>query len=190
MSISLRFFSSLPLEGIALDFLYGKERKLEELRLEKTHELREVVAAYSSFANHGVYTKQHLITRVESADGEILYQVRIEQREALPPADAYMMTNLLETTLKEGTGISARWRGFTKTGAGKTGTTDLYTDAWFVGFTPDMVGGVWVGFDQVRTMGHRKTGAVMRVSAWTTATTSPTAAATPARMYSIPSASV
>ncbi|HPF71776.1 MAG TPA: PBP1A family penicillin-binding protein, partial [Candidatus Krumholzibacteria bacterium] len=104
--------------------------------------LREVTAAYSTFANHGVYVKQHLITRVESADGEILWENRIEQREALDPAEAYMMTNLLNTTLVEGTGKAARWRGFTKTGAGKTGTTNESTNAWFCGFTPSFCGGV------------------------------------------------
>ena len=128
--------------------------------------LREVVAAYSSFANHGVYTQQHLITRVESAEGEILFQVRINQREALSPADAYMMTNLLQTTLKEGTGVSARWRGFTKTGAGKTGTTNESTNAWFCGFTPSFCGGVWVGFDQALPMGRGATGARMALPVW------------------------
>jgi len=128
--------------------------------------LREVVAAYSSFANHGVYTKQHLITRVESSDGEILFQVKIQQREALSPADAYMMTNLLSTTLKEGTGVSARWRGYTKSGAGKTGTTNESTNAWFCGFTPSFCGGVWVGFDQALPMGRGATGARMALPVW------------------------
>ncbi len=128
--------------------------------------LREVVAAYSSFANHGVYVKQHLITRVESAQGEILYQVRIEQREALEPAEAYMMTNLLETTMKEGTAVSARWRGFTKSGAGKTGTTNESTNAWFCGFTPSFCGGIWVGFDQALPMGRGATGARMALPIW------------------------
>ncbi len=128
--------------------------------------LREVLAAYSSFANHGVYVKQHLITRVESSQGEILFQVRIQQREALEPAEAYMMTNLLQTALKEGTGVSARWRGFTRSGAGKTGTTNESTNAWFCGFTPSFCGGVWVGFDQALPMGRGATGARMALPVW------------------------
>jgi penicillin-binding protein 1A len=128
--------------------------------------LREVVAAYSSFANHGVYVKQHLITRVESAQGEILYQVRIEQRESLEPAEAFMMTDLLQTALREGTGVSARWRGFTKSGAGKTGTTNESTNAWFCGFTPSFCGGIWVGFDQALPMGRGATGARMALPIW------------------------
>ncbi len=128
--------------------------------------LKEVVAAYSVFANHGVYVTQHLINRVESADGETLYQNRIEQREAIDPGEAYMMTNLLNTTLVQGTGRSARWRGFTKTGGGKTGTTNESTNAWFCGFTPSFCGGVWVGFDQALPMGRRATGAHMALPIW------------------------
>ena len=128
--------------------------------------LREVTAAYSTFANHGVYVQQHLITRVESADGEILFEARIQQREALDPAEAYMMTNLLNTTLVEGTGKAARWRGFTKTGAGKTGTTNESTNAWFCGFTPSFCGGVWVGFDEDTPMGRGATGARMALPVW------------------------
>lgn len=128
--------------------------------------LREVVAAYASFANHGVYVGQHMITRVEAADGEVLYQTRIEQREALAPSEAYVMTNLLRTTLLEGTGQSARWRGFTKTGAGKTGTTNESTNAWFCGFTPSFCGGVWVGFDDAVPMGRGATGARMALPVW------------------------
>jgi len=128
--------------------------------------LKEVVAAYSAFANHGVYVQQHMITRVESADGEVLYETRIRQREALDPAEAYMMTNLLQTTLKEGTGRRASWTGFTRTGAGKTGTTNESTNAWFCGFTPSFCGGVWVGFDQAVPMGRGATGSRMALPIW------------------------
>ena len=128
--------------------------------------LREVVGAYSTFANHGIYVEQHLIERVESASGEVLFQNQIHQREAIDPGEAYMMTNLLETTLKKGTGASAKWRGFTKTGAGKTGTTNESTNAWFCGFTPSFCGGVWVGFDQALPMGRRATGARMALPIW------------------------
>lgn len=129
--------------------------------------LREVVAAYSTFANHGVYVKQHLINRVESMDGEVLFEVRIQQREALDPAEAYMMCNLLQTTIKEGTARSAGWRGFTKSGAGKTGTTNESTNAWFCGFTPSFCGGVWVGFDRALPMGRGATGSKMALPIWT-----------------------
>jgi 1A family penicillin-binding protein len=128
--------------------------------------LREVVGAYSTFANHGVRVDQHLVTRVETLDGEVLEQARIRQHEVLDPAEAYLMTDLLGTTLREGTGQSARWRGFTKTGAGKTGTTNESTNAWFCGFTPSFCGGVWVGFDEPQPMGRSATGAHQALPIW------------------------
>jgi penicillin-binding protein 1A len=123
--------------------------------------LSEIVPAYATFANHGVWARPYLITRVESLEGEILEQTRIEQREVLDPALAYMMTNLLQTTCK-----SAKWRGFRKSGGGKTGTTNDCTNAWFCGFTPSYCAGVWVGFDNNISMGKRKTGARMALPIW------------------------
>jgi len=128
--------------------------------------LEEVLTVYSTFANHGVAVGQHLITRIESADGEILYEQRIEQREVLDPGEAYLITNLLQTALKRGTGIRARQLGFRVTGAGKTGTTNDNTNAWFCGFTPSFCGGVWVGFDEPIGMGHRATGSRMALPIW------------------------
>ena len=128
--------------------------------------LKEVVGAYSTFANHGVRVDQHLITRVETLDGEVLEQARIRQHEVLDPAEAYLMTNLLQTTLEEGTGQSARWRGFTRSGAGKTGTTNESTNAWFCGFTPSFCAGVWVGFDNPIPMGRNATGAHQALPIW------------------------
>jgi penicillin-binding protein 1A len=128
--------------------------------------LWDIVPAYATFADHGVHVTPHLIERVESAEGEILYEARIEQREVLDPGLAYLMVDLLHTTLTEGTGQSARWRGFTKTGAGKTGTTNDNTNAWFCGFTPSYCAGVWVGFDQYETMGRGTTGARMALPIW------------------------
>jgi penicillin-binding protein 1A len=128
--------------------------------------LIEVVAAYAAFANHGVYVNPYFVSRVETAEGEILEEAHIVQREVLDPALAWMMTSLLQTTLVEGTGKSARWRGFTKTGAGKTGTTNDETNAWFCGFTPSYCAGIWVGFDRPLPMGNRRTGARMALPIW------------------------
>jgi len=128
--------------------------------------LMEMVSAYSAFGNHGVRVEPFMITRIETSSGEILEEARINQREVLDPATAYLMSNLMETTLKEGTARSAKYLGFTKTGAGKTGTYNEYTDAWFVGFTPRYAAGVWVGFDQKVSMGRRATGSHMAVPIW------------------------
>lgn len=128
--------------------------------------LLEMVSAYAAFGNHGVRVEPYLITRVESADGEILEEARLRQREVLDPATAYLMADLMTTTLQEGTAVGARWNGFTKTGAGKTGTYNEYTDAWFVGYTPSFAGGVWVGYDTKVSMGRKGTGAQMAVPIW------------------------
>lgn len=128
--------------------------------------LREVVGAFATFANHGVRVDQHLVTRVETLDGEVLEQVRIRQHEVLDPAEAYLITDLLQSALKQGTGQSARWRGFTHSGAGKTGTTNESTNAWFCGYTPSYCAGVWVGFEELQPMGRNATGAHMALPIW------------------------
>ncbi len=128
--------------------------------------LIEMVAAYASFGNHGVRAEPYLITRVETDTGEILEETRIRQREVLDPGLAYMMTDLMHSTLVDGTARYASSWGFRGTGAGKTGTTNDNTDAWFVGFTPSHAAGVWVGFDEKLSMGLRGTGAHMAMPIW------------------------
>lgn len=128
--------------------------------------LIDLTSAYSAFANHGIRTEPTLFTRIENARGEVLEEQRPFQEEVLDEATNYIMVDLMRTALKEGTGRSAAAHGFRRDGAGKTGTTDRYTDAWFVGYTPDLVCGVWVGFDEKIHMGHRKTGAVMALPIW------------------------
>ncbi len=129
--------------------------------------LLEMVAAYGAFGNHGVHVDPFFITRVETESGEILEEARIRQREVLDPAQAYLMSDLMQSTFAPGgTAAGARRMGFEKTAAGKTGTYNKYTDAWFVGFTPSFVAGVWVGFDEKINMGRRATGAHMALPIW------------------------
>jgi len=85
--------------------------------------------------------------------------------QVVPPEDAYMLTHLLEGVLDRGTGRTVRERGFTFPAAGKTGTTNDYGDAWFVGYTPDLVTVVWVGFDQRQSLGL--SGAQAALPIWT-----------------------
>jgi penicillin-binding protein 1A len=110
--------------------------------------------------------RPYLITRVLTAEGEVLQETRIQQQEVIDPGLAYLMVDLLQTTLAQGTGTSARWLGFRNSGAGKTGTTNDCTDAWFCGFTPSFCAGVWVGFDNPVSMGDNMTGAVMALPIW------------------------
>jgi penicillin-binding protein 1A len=128
--------------------------------------LIEVVAAYAAFGDQGIHAEPYLISRVETAQGEVLEENGPHLREALDPATAYIMADLLQSTLREGTGARAGQYGFSGIGAGKTGTTNDCTDAWFVGFTPRLCAGVWVGFDDKVTMGRKKTGAVMALPVW------------------------
>jgi len=128
--------------------------------------LMEMVGAYTVFANHGIRTRPMMFTRITDSRGKVLEENRAYQEEVLDEATTYLMVDLMRTALREGTGVSARSYGFTRDGAGKTGTTDRYTDAWFVGYTPELVAGVWVGFDKKISMGRRKTGAKMALPIW------------------------
>lgn len=106
----------------------------------------EMVAAYSAFANKGVWTEPVYLTRIEDKNGNVLHEVVPRQVEAISEETAYLMISLLEGVVQYGT--SARLRGqykFTNAMAGKTGTTQNQSDGWFMGITPNLVSGCWVG---------------------------------------------
>jgi len=109
--------------------------------------LLETVGAYGVFASGGTHAEPFAIRRVDARDGqEILGEVPAMKR-VVPPAAAFVVTHMLEGVFAEGTARSARTLGFSRPAAGKTGTTNAYRDAWFIGFTPDLLAGTWVGFD-------------------------------------------
>lgn len=111
----------------------------------------ELTAAYATLANHGIYNEPISILRIEDKDGMLIDKFTSETREAISEETAYIVTDMLRTAIDQGTGVAARYRyNFQRPAAGKTGTTQDYADAWFVGFTPQLVGGVWVGFDDQR----------------------------------------
>ncbi|HZY09871.1 MAG TPA: PBP1A family penicillin-binding protein [Bacteroidota bacterium] len=107
----------------------------------------EITSSFGIFANEGVYVEPNSILKIEDKDGNVIEENRAVRREVLSPETAYLMTNLLEETLKDdGTGIRVRnW--FHLPAAGKTGTTQEFADAWFIGFTPRITAGVWIGFE-------------------------------------------
>ena len=114
--------------------------------------LQSLTAAYGGFANHGVVPTPLVIRRVEDRDGVVLYESEVRGTPAISDATAYLMSTMMADVIDAGTASKARALGFTLPAAGKTGTTNDYHDAWFVGFTPTLVAGVWVGFDQPRTI--------------------------------------
>ncbi len=112
--------------------------------------LQSLTAAYAAFANGGVVHQPYLIRRVEDQDGEILYATEAHEKRVFSEQTAFLVTSMLSDVINSGTGWRARAEGFRLPAAGKTGTTNDYHDVWFVGYTPTMVTGVWMGFDQPR----------------------------------------
>jgi 1A family penicillin-binding protein len=114
--------------------------------------LVSMTAAFAAFANKGMVPTPTLIRRVETADGTVLLEGGAAPRRAVSESTAFLMTTMLADVIDAGTAASARSLGFTLPAAGKTGTTNDYHDAWFVGYTPKLVAGVWVGYDQPKTI--------------------------------------
>ncbi len=127
----------------------------------------EVTSAFSIFPNQGVRVEPIAITRVENREGEVLWENKPRKEAVLSPQTAYIMTSMLQDVVASGTGRGARLRGLTRPAGGKTGTTNDFTDAWFVGFTPDIISGVWTGFDQPQTIIKKGTGARVALPIWT-----------------------
>jgi membrane carboxypeptidase/penicillin-binding protein len=128
--------------------------------------LQQMTAAYAAFANHGLVPQATLIRRVEDLDGRVLYRSQQNPVRAISDTTAFLMSTMLADVINAGTGNRARALGFTLPAAGKTGTTNNYNDAWFIGFTPRLVAGVWVGFDQPRTIMPAGFAAEVAVPAW------------------------
>jgi penicillin-binding protein 1A len=126
--------------------------------------LPEMTSAYSVFPNQGVRMRPYTVLKVTDRSANVLEDNRPEPRDAIRADTAYVMTNLLRGVVQRGTGAKAaalKWSI-----GGKTGTTDDYTDAWFIGFDPDITIGVWIGYDQKRTMGPGGTGSDTALPIW------------------------
>lgn len=129
--------------------------------------LQEMVRAYGTIANNGVKTpKPSLITKIVDVNGVILYQQpTIDQEEVIDPRIAFQLVQTLQSVVEMGTAKSSKSMGIQL--AGKTGTTDSYTDGWFIGFSPNITIGVWVGFDKKRTIYSGADGASIALPIWT-----------------------
>ena len=126
--------------------------------------LKEITTAYSVFTNNGSLVEPYFINRIEDRGGQVIEENQPAFEEAIPEDTAYVMTDLLKGVITEGTGWRARALG--RPAAGKTGTTNDLRDAWFIGFTPDLVTGVWVGYDDRRPMGKGETGSRAASPIW------------------------
>ena len=128
--------------------------------------LLSLTVAYAAFANQGMLPSPTLIRRVETTDGHVLFTASPRQERAVSEATAFLMTSMLADVVNIGTAWPARRVGFTLPAAGKTGTTNDYKDAWFVGYTPHLATGVWVGYDQPRTIIGNGYAAELAVPLW------------------------
>ena len=128
----------------------------------------EIVSAYSALANKGVYSKPFAITKIEDRYGNVIKEYFPNRKEVMNEETAYLMTSLMQTVMDRGTGGSARWKyNFKRPAAGKTGTTQLWTDAWFIGFTPQIAAGCWFGIDDFRdSLGPGQDGSKVALPAW------------------------
>ncbi len=129
--------------------------------------LMEITNAYGTLAAGGVRAEPIAVKQIVDRYGKVLEENTVYREEVLSAQTSYMVTNMLESAVNEGTGRGARLMGFREPVAGKTGTTDDYTDAWFIGYTPEIVVGVWTGFDLKLSMGRGMTGARASLPTWT-----------------------
>ncbi|MEE9271603.1 MAG: PBP1A family penicillin-binding protein [Candidatus Krumholzibacteria bacterium] len=130
-------------------------------------DLLEMTSAYGTLAAMGVRAEPLAVKQIVDRDGRILEENSVFREEVLSPQSSYIITNMLESVVNEGTGRGARLMGFREAVAGKTGTTDDYTDGWFIGYTPEIAVGVWTGFDPKDSMGRNMTGARVSLPTWT-----------------------
>jgi penicillin-binding protein 1A len=126
--------------------------------------LLELVRAYSVFANQGYLIEPVFIRKIVDRDGKILEEAQPSVKESIEKSTAFIMTSLLESVVKYGTG--QRILALNRPAVGKTGTTNDMYDAWFIGYTPEYVTGVWVGSDELISLGRAETGAMAASPIW------------------------
>ncbi len=128
--------------------------------------LLNLTSAYTAFANGGVMQPPVFVRRIEDAEGRVLYRGDEVGRRVFSESTAFLMASMLSDVVNHGTGYGARQAGFSLPAGGKTGSTDDHADAWFIGFTPKLAAGVWVGFDRPEQIMRRGFASVVAVPAW------------------------
>jgi penicillin-binding protein 1A len=127
----------------------------------------EIVNAYCTFPNLGEKVEPITITRIEDRNGNVIEENNVYKERVISPQTAYVMVDMMEGVVNHGTGAASRTMGFYRPAGGKTGTTNDYTDAWFIGYTPQITCGTWVGFDQKKRIGAGMAGGVVALPIWT-----------------------
>ncbi len=128
--------------------------------------LQELVYAYAAFADHGRMSAPLSILKIADRGGNVVFEGAPSISQGISPEAAYLITDMLKGAVDYGTAKNVRVYGFKGICAGKTGTTDDCTDAWFIGYTPEIAAGLWVGYDQPRSMGRTLTGGAVCAPIW------------------------
>jgi 1A family penicillin-binding protein len=128
--------------------------------------LMEMARAYAGFATLGRSPQPRLVVRVEDREGRMLWAQPTSSEQVIDAAVAFLVTDILKDAVNRGTGTGVRAAGFSPPAAGKTGTTNDGTDVWFVGYTPKVVAGVWIGFDRPQTVVRGGTGGGLAAPVW------------------------
>ena len=126
----------------------------------------EMACAYQIFPNKGIAVAPYFIEKIVNKTGRVIEQHASEEHEVLSPETAYLMCSLMQTVVCCGTASTIPGMGFDRPAAGKTGTTNNYSDAWFIGYTPQVVCCVWTGVDERRSLGLGVTGSIAAIPVW------------------------
>lgn len=149
--------------------------------------LTELTSAYTVLANLGTRRQPYIIERIDNAEGETIFRSPHLAPQVLDSGVCWLTTSALSKVMERGTGAGVKTEGFSKPCAGKTGTTNDYMDAWFVGYTSSLTCGVWVGLDQPKTIVSRGYGAALALPIWADIMAAAPAAAYPAKQLATPS---
>jgi penicillin-binding protein 1A len=130
----------------------------------------ELISAYTTFPNGGERVKPIFVRRVEDSNGNILKINETDRIRVIDEKTAFLMADMMKSVVDEGTGVGIRWQpdggSYKWNAAGKTGTTDDFRDAWFIGYNKELVTGVWVGFDDFSELGKSQSGATAALPTW------------------------
>src|SRR5205807_2644410 len=128
----------------------------------------EIVSSYSTFSNLGVRSDPIAILRVENQKSEVLWEPQPKHTEVLSPSEAWLMVDMMKDVVQRGTAAGSVGQYFHVPSGGKTGTTNDGTDVWFIGYTADLVAGVWMGFDKPQKIKANAQGGILAAPAYTT----------------------